>query len=435
MISLLSVPSSIPSFRQLYQSGQLSQYLLLLACVAGAAGLLASRALVALSPVVGVVAALANPHLRRDVPNYWRNGAAMRAAAMYGLFLFSAFFTSDWLKWQHEAFRLLPWIGVPLVFALAVPLRARQRVAVGCFYVLGTAAVAVGTLAQYVQHTAEANFAFGTGRSLPSITNIFHIHFGVMLGLAFFFGLRLSQLPRLRPWLRGVLLLAVASVVVTMHVLAYRTGLLVFYVTLLVNAFHLVLRRRVAVGMALLLLLVAGPWLAYHTLEPVRQRWNATLYDIELYQQGRDINQASVARRLVAWETASHLVRQNPLLGVGHADVHDAMMAQYDWRDYGLKPTNRAMIHNQYLHNLASGGVLGLGLWLALLLWPLMQPTPRRNPYIREFVLVLGTAMLVDSLLEMQIGFNLFVFCYGFLVVAGERYQRETSWPALAARQ
>ena len=430
---MLSVPSSVPSFRQLYQSGQLSQYLLLLACVAGATGLLASRALVALSPVVGILAVFANPHLRHDLPGYVRNGAAMRAAAMYGLFLFSAFFTSNWPKWQHEAFRLLPWIGVPLVFALAVPLRARQRVAVGCFYVLGTAIVALGTLAQYFRHADAANYAFGTGRSLPSITRVFHIHFGVMLGLAFFFGLRLYQRPTLRPWLRGLLLLAMATVVVTMHVLAYRTGLLVFYATLLFNAIRLVLRRRVALGAALLVLLAVSPWLAYRTLEPVRQRWKDTLYDIDLLRRGQDINQASLARRLVAWETASHLVRQNPLLGEGHADVHDAMMAQYSWRDYGLKPFNRAMIHNQYLHFLASGGVLGLGLWLALLLWPLMQPTQRRNPYIREFVLVLSTAMLVDSLLEMQIGFNLFVFCYGFLVVAGEQYQRQAARQSAAA--
>ena len=65
-----------------YSSGRLSQHLLWLACLAGGAGLLAARALVALAPVVGVLAVLANPELRRALPRYFRNGAAMRAAAI-----------------------------------------------------------------------------------------------------------------------------------------------------------------------------------------------------------------------------------------------------------------------------------------------------------------------------------------------------------------
>ena len=72
---------------QYYLSGRLSQHLLWLACVAGVAGLLASRALVAISPIVGVVAALANPQLRREFPLYFRNGAAMRAAAIVVFFI------------------------------------------------------------------------------------------------------------------------------------------------------------------------------------------------------------------------------------------------------------------------------------------------------------------------------------------------------------
>nr|GFC70138.1 hypothetical protein [Tanacetum cinerariifolium] len=53
------------------------KHLLWLASLAGIVGLLASRALVALSPVAGVVAALLNPHLRRDLAGYFRNGAAL----------------------------------------------------------------------------------------------------------------------------------------------------------------------------------------------------------------------------------------------------------------------------------------------------------------------------------------------------------------------
>ena len=104
---------------------------MLLACLAGIAGLLASRALIAIAPIVGVVAALANPELRRALPGYFRNGAAMRAAAGVVFLLISGGYTTNLLVWRHELFRDLTWLAVPLAFALAVPLTRGQRLAVG----------------------------------------------------------------------------------------------------------------------------------------------------------------------------------------------------------------------------------------------------------------------------------------------------------------
>ena len=407
----------------LYHSGRLSQYLLWLACAAGVVGLLASRALVSLSAIPGLLAVLTNPNLRRDLPGYWRNGAAMRAAAMYGLFLLGTLYTREWAPWRHEVYRLLPWLSVPLIFAVAVPLSGWQRRTVGGLFVLGTAAVGLATLARYFRDPEAAIAAIAIGQNMPSVTRIFHIHFGIMLGLAFFGALLLRRDVR-AAWLRWLLLAAAGGIAATLHLLAYRTGLLVLYATLLADALRLLARRRYRLpGLALLLLLALAPWVAYRTLDSVQQRVGATRWDIDQFRQGHDINDYSLARRLAAWETAGRIIRRHPLIGVGPADAEAAMMAGYDRHGYGLRPENRVMIHNQYLHYLVSSGIVGLGLWLALLLGPLLKPSARRNPYIWHFLLVLGTGMLVDSVLELQIGFNLFVFGYGFLVVADERYR------------
>lgn len=383
------------------------------------------RAVVALSPVVGVMAALANPNFRQAIRGYFRNGAAMRGAALYLFFLLTAFYTSAWPEWWHQLYRLLPWVAVPLAFAVAVPLSRSQRLAVGNLFVLGTAVVGAATLGKYFMDPAAANDAISTGQNMPSFTRVFHIDFGIMLGLAFYFAWPLRRSTLGSAWMRWALLLAAVVVALTIHVLAYRTGLLVFYVAMMVNVFRLLFRRRFGWGLALLGVLMVGPWLLYQTMTPIRQRVGATLFDIYQFTEHRDINDYSLARRLAAWETALVLIKQHPVFGVAPADAYDAMMAQYAWHDYGLRPANWVMIHNQYLHQLVAGGVVGLGLWLLVLLWPLTQPKQRRNPYIWQFLLILGTGMLIDSILEMQIGLNLFVFGYGFLVVAGERHHHE----------
>jgi O-antigen ligase len=411
---------------ELYRSGRLSQYLLWLACAAGVVGLLASRAVVALSPVVGILAVLANPNLKHDIRQYWRNGAALRAVAMYIFFLLSALYTNEWGEWRHQLYRLLPWLGVALAFAAAVPLSKAQRLTVGSLYVLGTAAIGLATLVKFCFDPVAAR-NINIGHNVPSITHIFHIHFGVMLGLAFFFALSLRRSTLVRPWLRWVLLGAAVIIALVLHGLAYRTGLLVFYVVLLLDALRLLFRRRLVVGLSLLLALIVGPWVAYQTIAPIRQRIGATRWDIEQYTQHKDINNYSLARRLAAWENALLIFRDDPVWGVGPADAYAAMMRQYEWRPMGLLPENWVMVHNQYLHQLMSSGIVGFTLWMLVLAVPLLQPKQRRNPYIWHFLLVFATANLVDSLLEMQIGFNLFVFGYGYLVVAGERYNREAT--------
>ena len=416
---------------QHYLSGRLSQYLLLLACSAGIAGLLASRALIAIAPIVGVVAALANPQLRRTIPGYFRNGAAVRAAAVVVFLLVSGFYTTELLVWRHELFRDLTWLAVPLAFALAVPLTRGQRLAVGSGFVLGVAAVGLATLVQYWQNPASANEDILFGRNMPVFTHIFHITFGVMLALAAFWGMGLRRHELAGPLLRAALLGAAAVAALTLHVLAYRTGLLVFYAALLAVVVRLLVRRNLGLGLGLLGLVVVGPWAAYRGLESVHQRVDSTFWDVGQLTDGNDINETSLSRRLVAIETARQVIARHWLVGVAPADTRDAMMNQYDWQGFGLRPENRIEVHNQFLQALVGGGVLGLALLLAVMFWPLTRPWARQRPAIGLFLLMQATSMLVDAPLDLQLGLNLFVFGYGFLVVAGER--RATD--ALAGQQ
>ncbi|WP_083937624.1 O-antigen ligase family protein [Hymenobacter aerophilus] len=430
---LSAAPTSLAVWQEWWRSGRLSQHLLLLACVAGVVGLLASRALVALAPVTGVVAALANPGLRRQLPRWLRLRTVWAPAGLYALLLLSGLYTHEWPVWRHELFRQLPWLGVPLLFGLAVPLTERQRFGVGSLFVVGLALIGAATLGQYLRDPAAANEAIRLGHNLPSVTRIFHIHFGLMLALAAFFGFRMVRQPLAPRWLRVALGLSVVVCVAVLHILAYRTGLIAAYVVLSVEALlALLVRRRYWLGAALLLGLALGPWVAYRTLGSVYERVHATFYDLEQFELGHDINDFSLSRRLAAWQTASVIARRHPVLGVGPADAYAAMMHQYDWRDYGLRPENRVMIHNQYLHQLVSGGAVGLALWLLVLFGPLVQPALRRNPYVYRFLLLQAVAMLADSLLQLQISFNLFVFLYGFLIVAAERRAKQSPKPSPA---
>lgn len=417
--------SATQRVKQYYQQGLISQYLLLLACLAGVAGLLVSRALVAISPIVGIVAALTNPELRAAVPGWARNRSAWWLALLYGLLLFSGLYTDAWTVWRHELYRKLPLLVVPLAFALAKPLNSRQRYWVGVLFTMGITGIGVATAGRYWLSPGSGSEELREATNLLSVTGIFHIHFGIMLAMASVFGVLLGQATRLASG-RWLLWLSALLSVLVLHALVYRTGLLALYGALVLNIVRLLLsRRRWALGLLLLVGLGAAPFLAYYTVPSVPRQLISSQYDVEQFYQQQDINNYSLAKRLAAWHTAVVVAQTHPWLGVGTADATDAMMAQYSWRSYGLEPRNWIMIHNQYLHFLVTGGLLGMSLWLLVLLAPLAQPCLRRNAYVYNFLLIQGVSMLVDSLLEVQTSFNLFVFCYGFLLVATERRSTE----------
>ena len=389
---MIEVIAASHPLRQLYQDGRLSQYLLLLACTAAVIGLFASRALVALSPLVGLVAACTQPQLRTSLREWFQLRTVVSIGLLYIFLVISGVYTSEVEVWRHEVYRKLPLLVVPLAFAVAVPLNALQRFGIGLLYVGSATALAISTLGRYLTNPEEANRLISIGHNVPAITGIFHIHFSIM------------------------------------HVLAYRTGLMVLYVMFFFDAIILiVLQRRLLLGLLILVAMLGLPLVAYFTLVPIQSRVAVTLDDINQYQTGQDINDYSLAKRFAAWKTATVVAQQSPILGVGMADVDAAMISQYSYHDFGLRPKNWVMTHNQYLEYIVGGGTVGLLLWLLVLFGPFLQPAMRRNPYVIHFLLMMIVANLVDSLLQMQIGFNMFVFLYGFLVVGTERAARASA--------
>ena len=343
--------------------------------------------------------------------------------AIYGLLLSSYVITENVEEWRAQLVRQLPWVALPLIMGLAVPLNAKQRQWVGQAYVYVAGAVAFATSIKYLLNQEYVHRLVVANQNMPSALGVFHIHFGIMLALAICFGIVIIAKVRLGKIAKWATVIAVANCVLTLHLLAYRTGLLALYATVLVAACTLLLRRP-KVALAMLLLIVVVPVISYYSMESIRRRTIATVDDIEHFTQHRDINNYSIARRMAAWVNAGALVQQHPVLGVGPADTFDAMMAQYDRRSFGLQYSNRVMLHNQYLHMLAGSGIVGLALWLWVLFRPLFKRYLRADPAIVSFIIVQATAMLVDSLLEMQLGLNIFLFPYVFLVVSRERAAR-----------
>lgn len=421
------------------------QQLFFVLCAIFLVGLFFSPALVSIVPAIMFVLALSQGLLKERIQFLKKNRSAFGLLAVYGLLAGSFIYTEDQRNWALQMYRYAALLFLPAAGALLPPFREKQVYTLLYFFLLFATGVTIGTISQYVAHIDAQNELIIYSQSPPTINRIFHIHFGIMMALAIFFGAYIFRSPVLL-WRKPEKYLAIVCVLillVSIHVLAYRTGLLALYVTMAVGLYRFIKnQKRYLLGGTLLILLLMAPVAAYFSFESVQLRVANTRYDISRYTEHQDINYFSVSQRLAAWETAFSIIKRNWLVGVGPADIKLEMQRQYDIKDFGLKEENQVMIHNQYLHILVGSGIMGLLVFLYPLVYSFWRLARQKDFCATSFLLIMCSAMLVDSFFELQRGLNLFVFFYMLLIIRQEQrilvneslLAVKTEWTALFKR-
>ena len=101
----------------------------------------------------------------------------------------------------------------------------------------------------------------------------------------------------------------------------------------------------------------------------VKQRIDVAVSDITLYYSGETIN-TSLGLRFEAWRSAFHIAKDNPVFGVGLGRFDDAAQQLIEQGTVRHGAANFAHTHNDYISQLATNGLVGLILLLAIYMYP-----------------------------------------------------------------
>jgi O-antigen ligase len=214
-------------------------------------------------------------------------------------------------------------------------------------------------------------------------------------------------------WRRGLWALTglLAALSIT-HLSIGRTG---FVLLLVVLGVFLLAQLR---GRTLLLALTAAALAVaavFASSAPMQQRFAQAWAEARQFEAD---NQSSIGHRIYNIETTTRLVLQKPLLGWGTGAYHTEICHVLE--DPAQCPTFSWHPHNQYLFFAAGHGVLGLGIFLALLGGMAWQA--QRSTHAQARVLLLGlTALLaVNSLFNSPLWSaresHFFIFMAGLLL-------------------
>ena len=336
-------------------------------------------------------------------------------AALWGLVFLDAFFAEAGTPWTKHLWSKLPFLLLGLSYGLLPAFRPVQHYTLLGGFVLTQAVIALLSLGYFFRDYELAMGRLSRNAHIDIAGNISHIYFGLLLSFSIFAAIWLwrSRVRIFGQWEKWLWVGLSGFLFLALHLLTARTGLLSFYVAAGISLVVFGIRKKAwLLGSLCLMGLILTPIISFYAVPSFRLKLEASWWDLQGYQQAdRDLSHHSASLRLVAYEAAWKVFAAHPLRGSGISQVEKHMAQQYaqmDIRaDVSQLPTNP---HNQYLEYLVAYGIVGGSLLLIVCLGPFWKRNQANLPLLFiSFVAMYMTAMLVESLLERQIGIYFFV--------------------------
>jgi O-antigen ligase len=182
-------------------------------------------------------------------------------------------------------------------------------------------------------------------------------------------------------------------------------------------------RKRLRVGLLTLLLIVAASVMIISKLPVVKERF------LEVFGVNKTSdwvygdpqrNQPIPDARLVKWQSALDVIRDNWLFGVGSGDVQDELNKQYEAHDFQAGITEQFNTHNQFLQTWVGTGLMGLAVFIATLIVSVAKAIRLKNHFFLLFMALFVICCLTESMLERQFGILFYV------IFSSLFYQRKT---------
>jgi len=244
-------------------------------------------------------------------------------------------------------------------------------------------------------------------KSIP-IPNMHHIHFGIINAciITLLLGLLITKSLKDKIQFNLAICLLLISVV-SFHILSSRTGLLSFYVGILVSMVWYTIQKKSFKAMFLgILVIILSLSMSYYFSDSFRNKIQNSIEDYNSWGKGDEINFKSMAMRMEASRMCIQIIGEYPL-GVGAEAQEQVLQATYVKENTPLDMENRVGPHNQFLDFGVKYGWIGMILLFLFFLY--LIPIIRESSFpMIAIVGIIFTSLFFESLLERQT--SIFIF-------------------------
>lgn len=393
-------------------------------CIVGMfAGFLFSRVLLSVSMFLFGINAI------RDVPvrewprqRWWLLGICWLA-----LYAVSWFWTENKAGWGEHLQTKLPFLLLPLAFAYQ-PRFSQKQIQ---FFTLSVALMlivsACYTIVIFLRDPQFYINEYKVSHMLPTLPKRDHIRSS--MAAALFVGWCMYAWPQLgRKGIKALVGICVAVLIVYIHVLAAKTGLLSLYLFLVCWGGYLAFGRKKLAGVAVIIMIPLVVFVAMKCVPTLKERVVYVGYTLFMYKHNYRTDNLGDGARLISYDIAGDIIRRNPWTGVGAGDMKNEMDAMYALRYPQAGEQNRLLPHNEFLVVGLGCGIPAMVLFLIWVCWPLARLRRNRQSLFFFIVwLILFIQLMIEPVLEVQ--FGVFVYLFFLLLFLQELGGREAHTP------
>ncbi|HEX6335127.1 MAG TPA: O-antigen ligase family protein [Flavisolibacter sp.] len=381
--------------------------LLLLSLVA----LFYSRALLSITMFGLFAVTVFHRHVGEQLKNFTRNPLLLGMSFLFLIPFISGLWSADQEEWLNVMRVKLPLLLTPIVFACRWRLSEQKWRYVGFLFIVLTVIATGWSLLQYLRDMEEVHEGYLRSKIIRTPLDNDHIRFSWMVSMAILLCLLFIHIvpAKLTRWLMGAAALWLAAY---LHILSARTGLLTFYMVVIIYSLWLLFtnrhRKLAAAGIVLLVLL---PLLAWMVLPTFRNRIRYMLYDISHVRAQTYLPGSNDGNRIMSLRAGWNILAEHPF-GVGAGDVKGEAYRWYDRNIPGILQSDKIEPSSEWLIYGDAAGWPAVLLFTIIMLIPLLLKNIRHRVFWIALNITAAFSFLFDIGLEGQYG----VFLYVLLV-------------------
>jgi O-antigen ligase len=382
------------------------------------AGFLFSRAALSISMFLFGINAI------RDVPprEWLRQKWWLLGLAWVLIFAVSGLWSEDKGQWNDHLQTKLPFLLLPLAFSYQPRFSGRQMrfftVSVAMMLLISAGYTISIFLSDPVYYINE----YKVSHMLPTLPKKDHIRSSMAAALFVIWCVYAwPQMTGRR--MKLIVGFCMALLVVYIHVLAAKTGLLSFYLFLAAWGIYLSFGRQKLLGIAVIVAMPVVLFIAMRSLPTLRERFVYIGYTIFMYQHNERTDNLGDVARLVSYQLSGKLIAAHPMTGVGAGDMKQQMDAMYEHYYPQTDEHGRLLPHNQFLVVALGCGVPAMVLFIVWVFWPLTKIRRNRQSFFFFIVwFILFIQLMIEPVLEVQ--FGVFVYLFFLLLMLQELGER-----------
>jgi O-antigen ligase len=337
---------------------------------------------------------------------------------IFFLYLIGVLWTDDYAYWSDRMQVKIPLLFLPLGFFAVKNILQRTSIdiVIALFISLCTA-TALGSFIYYMFHYTEITESYKHAKTIPTI--IEHIRYSLFLTIAFFASIQAylhSSILKTKVQKNVVLGMGI-FIVVFLHILSIRSGLLALYATgfvwILIKVFEKGNKKLLGLIPILIMFLFAMYWF----VPSLHNKVDYMIRDINQFTTGKSVNNYSDGNRLLSMKIGVQVGMESPWIGVGSGDVQQEMDHVYKTEYPEITSNNWLIPHNQFVYIFTALGFVGLFVFLACLIFPIFYKAVLTDVFCVAVLVSIYTSFLSESTLEVQQGIVLVSLLFGMAFI------------------